>query len=308
MRADRFEEMATFVKAVECGGFSAASRALNVSPSAVSKLISRLEARLGCRLLARSTRAISLTMEGESYFDQCIDILNRVEAAELCVGAKAEPLGRIRVNTSAPVGECLVVPHVAAFLSQHPKVSVDISLRDTVVDLLEEGIDVAIRAGPLSSSQLIGRKLLESRRIVVASPAYLRLHGAPTTPEELASHNCLQFNFRRAEQGWPFSKDGDVHRVLVDGSASAGDGQTLRGLAIQGVGLARLAEFHIAEDIRAGRLAPILQDYDAGDTEQIHALYVGGRTVPSRTKAFVDFLATKLTGNGGHAAARPHID
>ncbi len=286
--------MATFVRVVETGSFSAAARALRLSPSAVSKLVTRLETRMGVRLFARSTRKLAPTPEGEIYHRSCVAILSQVDQAELAVAACATPHGRVRVNASVPVGARLIVPIVPAFLARFPHAQVDITLTDTVVDLLSERADVAVRAGPLPDSAFAARKLLESPRVVVASPAYLKHHGVPATPNDLVRHNCLNFNFRRAEEGWPFRIGTATRRMWVQGTASAGDGETLRSLTLAGVGLARLAEFHIASDIDSGRLVPVLEDFNPGDCEPVHALFLAGASMPSRVRAFVDFLVESV--------------
>lgn len=287
-------EMAVFARVVETGSFSAAGRALELTPSAVSKLITRLEARLGVRLLARSTRAIALTAEGEAFHQSCIRILAEIEEAESTVAAGATPRGRVRVNASVPVGGRLVVPLLPQFLARHPGVEIDITLTDTVVDLFSERADVVVRAGPLADTALVARKLMESRRVVVASPAYLDRRGVPRAPDDLCRHDCLCFNFRRVEDEWPFVVEGAAYSVPIAGSATAGDGETLRSLAVAGIGLARLAEFHVAADLAAGQLVPILEKFNPGDREAVHALFPGGGPMPSRVRAFLDFLVEHM--------------
>lgn len=290
----RPDEMAVFARVVEEGSFSAAGRALGLTPSAVSKLVSRIEARLGVRLLARSTRAIALTAEGEAYHRGCLRILADIEETEGALASGATPRGRVRVNASVAVGGRLVVPLLPEFLARHPAVEIDITLTDTVVDLFSERVDVAIRAGPITDSALLGRKLMESRRVVVASPAYLERHGSLCAPRDLKDHDCLGFNFRRVENDWPFELDGGGLRIPVTGSVVAGDGETLRSLALAGIGLARLAEYHIASDLAVGRLVPILEAFNPGDRETVHALFPSGDLMPSRLRAFVDFLAGNM--------------
>lgn len=175
-----------------------------------------------------------------------------------------------------------------------PNVQVDITLTDAVVDLLSERADVAVRAGPLADSTLTARKLLESPRVVVASPGYLNDRGTPAEPNDLFHHNCLNFNFRRVEEGWPFRIDAATRRIAVQGTAAAGDGETLRSLTLAGVGLARLATFHIADDIKAGRLIPVLEDFNPGDCEPVHALFLGGGFMPSRLRTFIDFMVESV--------------
>lgn len=288
---NRSGEMEVFVRVVDLGGFSAAARALRMTPSAVSKLIARLEARLGARLINRSTRKLQLTPEGASFYDSAVRILADLEEAERGAAAGATPRGRLRVNTNVPFGTHHLIPLLPGFLSRHPEVTVDVTLTDTVVDLLEDRADIAIRVGPLRSSQLIARKLGESRMVLVASPDYLKEHGTPHTPEDLSRHNLLGFSFARQSNGWPFrDAQGHVTAVVPTGNALVSDGESMRLLVLTGLGISRLSMFHIGPDIAAGRLVPLLESHNPGDTETIHAVYVGGGHLPARVRAFLDYL------------------
>jgi DNA-binding transcriptional LysR family regulator len=293
MEVNRSGEMEVFVRAVELGGFSPAARALRMTPSAVSKLVARLEARLGARLVSRTTRRLQLTAEGEAFHARAVRVLADLDEAERAVAAGAIPHGRVRVNSNVPFGLHHLLPLVPAFTAQHPEVILDLVLSDQVVDLLEERADVAIRVGPMAASQLMARKLGSSAMAVVASPDYLARRGEPKTPRDLANHNLISFNFARHSDGWAFVEaDGQQIVLPAVGNVTSGDGETSRQLALVGQGIARLALFHIAPDIAAGRLVPILQGFNPGDREDIHAVYVGhGAHLPSRVRAFLDFLA-----------------
>ncbi len=293
---NRSGEMEVFARVVELGGFSAAARAFRMSPSAVSKLVARLEARLGVRLINRSTRKLQLTPEGTAYYDRSIRILDDINTAEREAAIGATPRGRVRVNTSVPFGLHWLLPLLPGFLKLHPGVSVDVSLTDIVVDLLEERADVAIRVGPLRESRLLARKLGESRMVVVAAPAYLKEHGMPRTPAELANHNMLGFCFSKQIDGWPFrDKKGSTVTVSPVGNALVSDGEAMQRLAAAGAGLARLARFHVDHDIKAGRLVPVLEDFNPGDLEPIHAVFVGhGGQLPARVRAFLDYLVENV--------------
>lgn len=291
MRSDRFEEMSIFAKTVEKGGFSKAARALRLTPSAVSKSIARLEQRLKVRLFVRSTRSFALTAEGEAFHCKCLEILTLIGEAERLVAPPATPRGLVRVNAPVPIGTQFIVPLLPRFLDRYPEVDVDLTFSDTLADLRGEAVDVALRAGPLADSSLTVRKFLDSRRMIVGSPAYLARRGTPTTPRDLARHNCLAFNFRRAVEGWPLKSARSVKRMTVRGSVTAADGETLRALALAGVGLARLAEFHVHRDVAEGRLVPVLESCNPGDREAVHILFSGGDTMPSRVRAFIDFLS-----------------
>ena len=266
-----------------------------MTPSAVSKLVARLEARLGVRLVNRSTRRFQLTPEGAAFYERSVAVLADLDEAEREASAGALPSGRLRVNANVPVGTHLLLPIVPAFLACHPQVSLDIALTDRVVDLLEDRTDVALRSGPLKSSRLVARKLGQTRLMVVASPAYLARMGTPRTPADLASHNCLAFSYVRAVNGWPFTKRGRRTEVMPQGNTQISDGEALRAVAVAGLGLARLAEFQVRADLDAGRLMPVLEDYNPGETEDIHAVYVGqGAHLPARVRAFLDFLVAHV--------------
>jgi len=292
---NRFGEMEVFVRVVEQGGFSAAARSGGLTPSAVSKLVARLEARLGTRLVNRSTRRFQLTPEGGAFYERSVAVLADLDEAERAASVGAQPSGRLRINTNVPVGTHLLLPIVPAFLACHPQVSLDIALTDRVVDLFEDRTDVALRSGPLKNSRLVARKLGRTRLMVVASPAYLARAGTPRTPAELAQHNCLAFSYTRAVNGWPFVRRGRRTEFMPQGNTQISDGEALRAVTVAGLGLARLAEFQVRADLDAGRLVPVLEDYDARESEDIHAVYVGhGAHLPARVRAFLDFLVAHV--------------
>lgn len=287
---ERSGEMEVFLRVVQAGGFSAAARSLDLTPSAVSKLIARLEERLGVRLLARTTRVLSLTSEGEAYHRAALRLLQELNEAEQSLAGSAAR-GRLRVNASVPFGTHMVAPALPAFLEKFPGVTVDLSLTDDVINLAEQKTDIAFRVGTLPDSALIARKVGQSRRIVCAAPAYLEKHGTPAIPADLQRHNCILFNFRRSRVGWPF-RDGDREfELTVSGNALVNNGETARALALDGVGIARLGGFHVAEAIARGALVPLLEPFNPGDREPIHAIYLGGGEVPGRVRAFIDHMA-----------------
>ncbi|WP_454811446.1 LysR family transcriptional regulator [Labrys neptuniae] len=295
---NRAGEMEVFVTAAELHSFSAAGRKLHLSPSAVSKLVTRIEDRLGARLLVRTTRTLQLTPEGETYLARAQAILADIAETERMIssGGEVVPSGRLRVSASVGFGARCVVPVLPDFLARYPKVELDLSLTDEVIDLVEERADIAIRSGPLRDSGLKARKILESRRVITASPGYLARHGMPDRPEDLERHNCLLFNFRRGLDSWPFRDPGSVmvRRVQVAGNLMANNGPTMRKLCMDGLGLVRLGRFHVQPDIDAGLLVPVLEDYNALDVELIHAVFVGHDHLAARIRAFVDFLAEKI--------------
>ncbi|MGO8185717.1 LysR substrate-binding domain-containing protein [Rhizobium leguminosarum] len=299
---NRTGEMEVFVIAAELQSFSAAGRRLKISPSAVSKLVTRIEDRLGTRLLVRSTRTMTLTPEGEVYLSRARRILTDITETEQIVagGGKMIPRGLLRVNASVGFGERHLLALIPAFLERYPEVQLDISLTDGIIGLIEERTDIAIRSGAMDDSSLKARKLLESRRIIVASPAYLDAKGIPKTPQDLANHNCFSFNFRRSLNEWPFRNPGtsEVYRLPVTGNTAVNSGMIMRRLCLSGSGLGRVGQFHVQPDIDAGKLISLLEEYNPHDMEQIHAVFAGHEHLAARIRAFIDFLAEHLSDEG----------
>ncbi|USI72585.1 LysR family transcriptional regulator [Sphingomonas morindae] len=292
--ADRARALALFAAVVEQGSFSAAGRVLGMSPSAVARAIDRIEARLGVRLLLRSTRALSLTAEGQSYLQAARRILADLDDAEQHIADQGSPRGRLRVSAALSHGRLCVVPLLGRFSALYPDILIDIALTDTLVDIAAGQADVAVRFGPLPDSMLTARKIGETRRVIVAAPDYLMRHGTPHRPEDLHRHNCLNFSFRRAEPIWPFRRGDQDFSLSVRGSIEANNGETLGQLAAGGVGIARVGLFSVADAIAAGRLIPLLETFNPGDVELIHAVFVGGANMPARVRVFVDFLYANL--------------
>ncbi len=290
---ERSGELEVFVRVVQHGGFSAAARNLDLTPSAVSKLIARLEARLGARLLVRTTRALTLTEEGEAYHHAALRILQELNDADQEVAGGAVR-GRLRINTTIPFGTMFVAPAIPDFIARNPGLVVDLSFTDGIVDLVAEKTDVAIRMGNLPDSGLIARKLGQSRRVVCAAPAYLARSGVPAAPADLEHHDCLTFNFRRARPSWPFRLDGRDISQPVQGTIVVNNGETMKQMALAGAGIARVGLFHVADEIAAGRLIPLLENHNPGDLELVHAIYVGGGPLPHRVRAFIEYMVLTL--------------
>lgn len=293
--ADRARALETFAAVVAEGSFSAAGRLLGLTPSAVSRAVDRIEDRLGVRLLLRSTRALTLTAEGQSYLSNARRILADLDEAEQSIANQGAPRRRLRVNAAHAHGRLCIVPLLGEFAQLYPHILVDISLSDRLVDIAAGQADVAIRFGPLADSPLTARRLGESGRVIVASPDYLARHGTPAIPEDLHDHNCLSFNFRRAEPVWPFRKDGRDYALSVQGTIEANNGETLGQLAADGVGITRVGRFSVEPELASGKLVPLLEDYNPGDVETIHAVFMGGANLPTRVRVFVDFLAERLS-------------
>ncbi|HSV61454.1 MAG TPA: LysR family transcriptional regulator [Variovorax sp.] len=296
---NRFGEMEAFVQVVERGSFSAAAAVLAMTPSAVSKLVARLEARLGTRLVHRSTRKLQLTPEGQLYYERGLRVLADLDEAERSAAADAPPRGRVSINASTAVGLQLLIPLVQPLLEQHPQIQLDIVLNDRVVDLMDERADIAIRWGRLPPSDLVARKLGDTGLAIVAAPGYLARHGTPRTPQELLLHNRLGWTYRRMTPDWPLQVDGRQLGVPIAGNVRASDGESLRQLVLAGVGLGRLSLFHVGGDIAAGLLVPVLEEYNPHELEPIHAVYLGkGGRLPARIRAVLDFLSAHVVLRG----------
>ncbi len=296
---DRYGEMQAFLHVVDHGGFSEAAKPLGLSPSAVSKLISRLEDRLGARLLQRTTRRVSLTAEGRVYADQVREILADIDAVEASVGgAEAEPRGALRVNVAHGFGMTQVVPLLPGFLARYPKIEVQITFADHVVDLVAEGEDVGIRTGQLRDETLIARKLGEHRRIICAAPSYIETYGMPQTPADLARHNCLLFDGPEGLNEWPFrTADGSIERIAIRGNFRSSNGDAIFRMLLAGVGLCYAADFGIRQAIEEGRLVPVLTEHTADILRPIHVVYPARKHLAAKVRAFADYLVECYTPN-----------
>lgn len=289
---NRSGEMEVFTRVIELGGFSAAARELRMTPSAVSKLVSRLEARLGTRLVNRTTRKLELTPEGAAFNEKALRILADMEEAESSAASSDQPVGKIRINTSASYGTHILAPILGGFLTRYPGTSVDLILTDKIVDLVADRTDIAIRAGELASSTLLARKLGETKLMVVASPDYLERAGQPRTIAEINRLNRLGFSYIRHSEGWRVRDHGESELISAKSRVQASDGEALRHLALNGVGMARLAAFCVRSDMAVGRLVEVLPERMVAETEAFHAVYVGqGGPLPARVRVMLDYLA-----------------
>lgn len=292
---NRAGEMQVFLRVVETGSFSEAARQMRMTPSTVSKLIGRIETRLGVRLLERSTRRLALTGEGQAYYERAQALLTELDLIErdLSQGA-AQISGTVRVTSSVGFGMVAIEPLLPAFWACYPHITLDLSLSDEIVDLYLERTDVAFRVGALASSSLMAVKLGTAPRLIVASPDYLARNGVPQSIDDLARHACLSVNFRRSSPVWPLRDRGRIVDRGIAGPLLANNGETLRRMALAGMGLARMGEFHIRDDLRAGRLVAVMSEAVAGDTEDVHALHTGAAHMPHRVRAFLDFMTPRL--------------
>ncbi|RWO31653.1 MAG: LysR family transcriptional regulator [Mesorhizobium sp.] len=291
---DRQETMGVFLAVVEEGDFSAAARRLRMTPSAVSKIIGRLESRLGVRLLQRSTRRISLTAEGSTYAESARRILNDIKEAEIAVQPGAEPRGRLRVSLPSAFGHRLIVPMLPAFIDRYPAVELELMFTDAIVDLLAEATDVAVRVAAHSDSRLVVRRLAPNRRVICASPRYLERHGMPTTPDDLQGHICLGVTARGGLNIWEFDGPDGLQSMRIRSPIEASSTEALRRLALAGIGIIRMSEILVGPDIEAGRLTALLTGYNHPDGAPICAVYPPGRILSPRVRVLVDFLAEQF--------------
>jgi DNA-binding transcriptional LysR family regulator len=288
-------EMAIFERVAERGSFAGAAEDVSLSPSAVAKLITRLEQRLGVRLINRTTRRLALTAEGEIYLDRVREILGAIEAAESEIAsAHASPRGHLRVHTFPVIAAHELAPALPEFLARHPHITFDFMVTNRSVDLVGENVDVSLRMGPLEDSGLVARKIVDLRRVVCASPAYLARHGRPAEPADLGRHACLTLSRNPGSASWPFRVDGELVRIDVKGPVSADSADMLLQLAIGGTGILRLSEHVVAPSIREGLLQPLLQDAQDPENYPLFALLPPGRHQAPKVRVFVDFLIERL--------------
>jgi DNA-binding transcriptional LysR family regulator len=288
-------DMAAFVRAVERGGFSSAARELGLTPSAISKLVTRMEDRLGVRLINRTTRRLALTPEGEAFFHRAQRILADIEEAENEVARFRErPSGKLRINVGTAFGGYQFVPSLPDFLARYPEIEVELTMTDRIVDLMEEGADVGIRTGTLFDSSLVARRICDMERVICASPAYLRKHGTPRKPADLASHNCLVLSGSPHFHQWPFDHADGTRNVEVRGNVTASNAETLVQLAITGLGIIRLADVIVGDAIAKGLLKPVLADVHHVEPLPLNAVFPHGRHRSPRVAALVDFLVEKF--------------
>lgn len=284
--------MLVFKAVVELGGFTAAASALSTTQPFVSRVIKRLEQRLGITLLRRSTRQLRLTPEGKDFLASANKILGDLDAMEAGLSSgRADLSGEIRLTAPTNFGVDQVAPLLPGFFARHPRIRINLALTDTVVDLLDGGFDIAIRMGRLQDSMLLRRKLAPLQRIVVASPAYVREHGEPKRPADLAHHNCLRWDAPLERlNDWPFVVDGEKVVVRVTGNFQASSGVAIGIMCTGHVGVSRMAEHLALPLIRRGELVPLLTQYQPVDDAGIYAVFMRERFVHPRIRAFVDYL------------------
>ncbi len=290
----RSDELQVLVCVIECGSISAAAEQLAQTPSAVSRTLSRLEAKLDTTLINRTTRRMDLTEEGRYFFEQAKLILDQMDELEERLSSRQRnPSGRLRINAASPFMLHAIVPHVAEFRRLYPDIQLELNSNDLIIDLLEQSTDIAIRIGVLADSTLHARSLGCSPLHILASPDYLARHGTPQSVAELAEHTLLGFTQTETLNHWPLRHmHGD--RWQIQPGISASSGETLRHLALEGQGIACLSHFMTIDDIRAGRLQPVLASFNSGYRQPINAVYYRNSQLALRIQCFLDFIQGKL--------------
>lgn len=292
---DTLNDVAVFVQVVNSGSFTAAADALGLSKSVVSKYVTRLEDRLGARLLNRTTRRLSLTEVGRAFFERSERGLLEIEEAEMEVSRlQGEPRGQLRINCPMSFGILHVAPLLPAFQARYPSLAVDMTLDDRRVDVVDEGVDLAIRIGDLPDSSLVARRLGPCRHVVCGTPGYFARHGVPQVPEDLADHATLTFRYHASPNEWRFvGPNGAYHKVALQSRLQMNNSLALREAVLQGAGVTLTPTFVVGADIRAGRLRAVLSDYAAMEVS-IYAVYPQRKHLSPKIRAFVDFMLEQI--------------
>lgn len=291
---DKFKQLESFVAVATLGSLSAAARADGIAPAMMGRRISALEARLGIKLLNRSTRRLSLTSEGNALLEEAQRILRDLNETEARLSqGSIRPEGHLRISAPAGFGRRHVAPLIPEFVTAYPEVSVTLDLSDRLVDLIEERYDCAIRIGELDDSQFIGLRLADNQRVVVAAPQYLAKHGRPATPDDLARHNCLSFGIQgNQSRGWLLRYNGEVRAFRVKGSLACSDGSVLHQWTLAGFGLAWRSLWEVRDDLAHGRLVSVLDDY-AAPPNGVFAILPERKHLPLRVRLFIDTLKSR---------------
>jgi DNA-binding transcriptional LysR family regulator len=292
---DRLTGLEVFSKVASNGSLSAAARAMGLSQTMVTKHIAALEARLGVKLFHRTTRRLSITEAGRNYLEASERILAEIESADASIAAdRVEPRGLLRLNAPMAFGTRQIAPLLAEFNARHPRVAIELGLNDRLVDLAEEGWDLAIRIGNLRSSSLISRRIAPCRVVVCAAPSYLKSRGKPPTVSSLAEHNCLGYTLSQTSvDHWMFGERAEIS-VRVSGNLRANNGEALRAAAVAGQGVINQPTFIVADDLRAGTLVALTLDHPTVELGGIYAVYLHDRQPPAKVRAFIDFIAMQF--------------
>jgi DNA-binding transcriptional LysR family regulator len=292
---DRLDEIRAFVAVAEARSFTQGARKLDVSGAQVSKLVARLENRLGARLLNRTTRDVSLTDTGQAYLERARELLESFDALETSVRDQSGPSGTLKISAPVSFGKNQLTPALLDFASGCTAVALDVSFSDRVVNLVEEGFDVAVRIGHLTDSSLVARRLAAVRMVTCAAPAYLARAGTPAALEDLASHEAILDTNSRDPTVWRFGPHGDLRDVRVHGRLRFNGAEACVAAAVAGFGVVRTPAFAAAEDLRSGRLVPVLCNFEP-ELIHVYAVYPHARHLAAKVRAFVDFLAGRYAG------------
>lgn len=292
---DRLDEIRAFVAVAEARSFTHGARKLDVSGAQVSKLVARLENRLGARLLNRTTRDVSLTDTGQAYLERARELLESFDALESSVRDQSGPSGTLKISAPVSFGKNQLTPALLDFASGCTAVSLDVSFSDRLVNLVEEGFDVAVRIGHLTDSSLVARRLAAVRMVTCASPAYLARAGTPAALEDLTGHEAILDTNARDPTVWRFGPHSDLRDVRVHGRLRFNGAEACVSAAVAGFGVLRTPAFAAAEDLRAGRLVPVLCNFEP-ELIHVYAVYPHARHLAAKVRAFVDFLAQRYAG------------
>ena len=294
---DKLSAMQVFVRVVQTGSFSATGKEMNTTQATISKKVAALEKNIGVKLLTRSSRDHALTPAGADYYQTCVDILNELDEVEARVRSEiASPQGVIKIAAPVAFGRLVISMWMREFYLLYPNIKVNLSLSDGHVDLISEGIDLAIRAKKLEDSSLIARHLFDNPMLLLGSPAYLSQQGMPRAPEDLKGHNCLVYSGLKSMNVWRFEREGQTFSVQVGGNFQSDNGDALLELALNGIGLVQLPIWMVNDHLQSGRLQQVMTDY-LGQKIPFHAIYPQSRYIPLKVRCFVDFLKQKLSEN-----------
>lgn len=293
---DQLGAMRVFLRVIQTGSFSAAAREQNSSQATISKKVAALEDKLGVKLLTRTSRELSLTQAGQEYYEHCLNIVQEIDEVEASVRSQvSSPKGTLRIAAAAPLARILLAPLIAEFLEEYPDIEVDMVIDERHIDLVAEGIDIAIRARKLEDSSLIARPLFNNPLLLVAAPDYLEKHGVPTQPKDLKSHQCIVYTFNRSLNNWHFVDNGQDVSIPVRGTFRSNSGETNLEMALAGLGITQLPIWMMDEHLQSGKLVRVLEEYPS-DTVPINAIYPQSRHVPLKVRCFVNFIQEQLRG------------
>ncbi|HTT40631.1 MAG TPA: LysR family transcriptional regulator [Burkholderiales bacterium] len=299
---DRLEAMQMFVRIVETGSFSAVAQELGTTQPTISKQLTALEKRFKTRLLNRSTRSLTLTQPGASFYERCKQIVGEVREAEGALGRlQATLTGTLHVNGSIALGQIFLTPMMLKFQHLYPELTVELSLNDRFIDLVDEGVDVAVRLGRLADSSLVARFLGRTRRVLCATPGYLGTHGAPEKPEDLAQHNCLLYAYLSTGNEWAFKAADEEIRVRVQGNFKANNGHAIREALLVGAGVALMPDWLIHDQLERGELTVLLPEF-ATEPLEINAVYPSSRHLSAKVRTLIDFLQAEFAATPAFAA------